>query len=59
MGRRMKPFAIPNTTMPKKVLYMTLKMYDLAEPIVRIAKKVDIPPWTTLEPIALIATLAL
>ena len=59
IGKRMKPLAIPKTTIPKKVLNMTTKMYDLARLRVMTASKVEKPPWMTLEPIELMATLAL
>ena len=59
MGRRMKPLAMPKTTIPKNVLNMTTKMYDLAMLRVMTASKVEKPPWKTLEPIWLIATVAL
>ena len=59
IGKRMKPLAIPKTTIPKKVLNMTTKMYDLAMLSVMTARKVEKPPWRTLDPIWLTATLAL
>ena len=51
IGKRMKPLAIPKTTIPKKVLNMTTKMYDLAMLSVMTARKVEKPPWITLDPI--------
>ena len=58
-GRRTKPLAMPKTTMPNHILKKTIKMYDLAAERIITAMKVEAPPWITLDPILLTATLAL
>ena len=50
-GNRKNPFAIANMIMPYHILKKTSKMYDFDCDSTVIAKKVEKPPWNTLEPI--------
>lgn len=47
----MNPLDIPNMIIPNHILKKTSKMQDLAKARIMIARKVDIAPWNTLEPI--------
>ena len=42
---------MPKTMIPHHILKNTTNMYDFDGPKAEIAKKVEKPPWKTLEPI--------
>ena len=51
--------SMPKTIMQVQVFQNALKVYRLAKAITEIAKRVENPPWKTLDPIWLIAFLIL
>ena len=58
-GKRMNPFDMPKTIIPNHSLKKDLKIYVSPGRSTKIAKKVENPPWKTLEPIFYSAILAL
>ena len=60
IGIRMKAFAMPTKTIPSQSLKKTMKKYDLCAntPIRITASKVEILPWSTLDPMRLRPTRA-